>query len=50
VSYRHSTGTNGLIATHVATDLKATVSERAVFLGLAFSKAIDQARKLGWMV
>jgi hypothetical protein len=50
VSYRHSTGTNGLIATHVATDRKATVSERAVFLGLAFGKATERARKLGWMV
>jgi hypothetical protein len=50
VSYRHSPSTNGLIATQVATDRKAKVSERAVFLGLAFGKAIERARKLGWMV
>jgi hypothetical protein len=50
VSYRHSASTNGLIATHVATDRKAAVSERASFLGLAFSRAIERARKLGWMV
>jgi hypothetical protein len=50
VSYRHSPGTNGLIATQVATDRQAKVSERAMFLGLAFGKAIERARKLGWMV
>jgi hypothetical protein len=50
VSYRHSTSTNGLIATQIVTDRKAKVSERAVFLGQAFGKAIERARKLGWMV
>lgn len=50
VSYRHSTATNGLIATNIATDRKATVAERAVFLGQAFGKAVERARKLGWMV
>jgi len=49
VSYLHSSGINSLIATHVVTDRKAKVSERAVFLGLAFSKAIERARKLGWI-
>jgi hypothetical protein len=39
----------GLIAT-LAIDRKAKFSERAAFLGLAFSKAIERARKLGWMV
>jgi hypothetical protein len=38
----------GLIATQVATDRRAKVSERAVFVGLAFGKAIERARKLGW--
>jgi hypothetical protein len=49
VSYRHSTGMNGLIATQVVTDPKAKVSERAVFLGQAFGKATERARKLGWI-
>ena len=37
-------------ATNIVTDRKAKVSERAVFLGHAFGKAVERARKLGWMV
>lgn len=50
VSYRHSTGVNGLVATQVVTDRKATVSERSKFLAEAFRRANERARKLGWMV
>ena len=47
VSYRRSI--KGLRLTDVVTDRKAKVSERAVFLGEAFSKATVRARKLGWV-
>jgi hypothetical protein len=49
VSYRRTLGIKGLRVTDVVTDRKAGVSERARFLGEAFSKATGRARKLGWV-
>src|SRR5262245_59242049 len=46
VSYRRTLGIKGLRVTDVVTDRKAKVSDRAAFLGEAFSKATLRALKL----
>jgi hypothetical protein len=50
VSYRHSSGMNGLVATQVVTDRKAPSLERSQFMAAAFRAAAMRARKLGWKV
>jgi hypothetical protein len=50
VCYRHSSGMNGLVATQVVTDRKASSLERSRFMAAAFRAAAERARKLGWKV
>jgi hypothetical protein len=50
VSYRHSSGMNGLVATQVVTDRKSPSLERSKFMAAAFRAAAARAKKLGWKV